>query len=179
VSILESVQQQLGPNEIAKISEQIGADPAKTREAVQTALPMIVGGMAGTAQQPGGASTIHGLLGSHGGWLDNLGGLISGGGAADGGILGQVLGGHQKTVETGVEQHTALNGDQTRKLLAILTPMVLAFLAKRHAGASQAEVGGALQQEAQRAQQDAERTSPQVGGILGKILSHVQSPRGA
>ena len=178
MGLLDSVQQQLGPEQIAQISQQIGADPTQTRDAVQSALPMIVGGMAGTAQQPGGASTIQGLLGSHGGWLDNLGSLIGGGGAADGGVLGKVLGGHQSTVENGVQQSSGLNSDQTRKLLAILAPMVLAFLARRHAGASHEEVGGALQQEAQRAQQDAQRTSPQVGGILGKILSHVQSPRG-
>ena len=178
VSLLDLVQQHVGSSEIQQISQQIGADPATTEAAVQAALPMIVGGMANTAQQPGGASAIQQAMGSHGGMLGNLGAMLGAAGLGDsGGLLGKVLGGHQTTVQQGVSQASGLDPDKTRQLLMVLAPIVMAALAKRHGNASHEEIGGALQQEAQAAQDHAQRTSPQLGGLLGKILSHVQTPR--
>ena len=178
MSLLDMVQQHLGQGEIEQISRQIGADPAQTQSAIQAALPMLVGGMASTAQQPQGLSAIQQALVSHAGVLGNLGALLGAGAPADsGGILGRVLGQHQQTVQQGVESSSGLNSDQTRRLLMILAPIVLGLLAKRHAQKSQQEIGGALQQEAQVAQQQAQRQSPHVGGLLGKILSHVETPR--
>jgi len=74
-STLDLVQEHLGPQEIQQISQQLGTDPATTQQAVNAALPAIVGGLASTSQQPGGTSTIQQLLGSHGGILGSLGSL--------------------------------------------------------------------------------------------------------
>jgi hypothetical protein len=175
MSILDTVQEHLGQNEINQISQQIGADPAQTQNAIQAALPMMVGGMASTAQQPQGLGNIQQALGSHAGVLGNLGALLGAGPPADGGsILGRVLGQHQQTVQQGVQTASGLNSDQTRRLLMILAPIVLGLLAKRHAQKSQQEIGGALQQEAQAAQQHAQRQSPHIGGLVGKILSYAE-----
>jgi hypothetical protein len=183
VNLLDLVQQHVGPNEIQQISQEIDADPATTQAAVQAAVPMLVGGMASTAQQPGGASEIQQALSSHGGILGGLGSLgamFGGGNLADslgGGLLGKVLGGHQSTVQQGVSQTSGLDPEKTKKLLMILAPIVMGILAKRHANASHEEIGGALQQDAQTAHEHAKRTSPQLGGLLGKIMSHVETPR--
>ena len=94
-SILELVQQHLGPQEIQQISQQRGTDPSTAQQAVSAALPAMVGSMASTAQQPGGASALQQLLGSHAGVLGSLGSIIGAGGAVDGGgILGDRLAGH-------------------------------------------------------------------------------------
>lgn len=228
MSLLDLVQQQLGPQEMQQISQQVGADPAATEQAVQAALPMMVGGMAQSAREPEGASAIAGLLGG-GGIGGMLGGLLGGGagggagggglggllggmlgggagspGAAGGGggldmggILGSILGRSQPAVQDGVQQASGLNGDQTKKLLMILAPIVLGALMQRR---KQGQAGGAgamasmpgmpgmpggnaaavdsdgdgipdyLEQEAQAAQQQAAQRSPQIGGIVGKIL---------
>lgn len=183
MSIFDLAQQHLGQEQIAQISQQIGASPTQTQSAVQAALPMMVGGMASTAQQPEGAAALSEAMGSHAGLLGGLGGLgalgglLGGGGAADGGLLGRVLGGHQQTVQNGVEQASGLDSDQTRKLLMLLAPIVIAMLAKRHANTPHDELGGALGQEATQAREQAQRTSPHVGGILGKILDAAQGAR--
>ena len=176
MSILDEVQQTLGQDKIAQISQQIGASPAQTHTAVQAAVPMLLGGMAGTASQPNGAGEIQQLLGSHAGILGSLGGLLGGGGApADGGgILGKVLGQHQQTVQQGVQQAGGLDSNQTRHLLMILAPIVLGILAKRHANASHDQLQTQLQQEAQTTSAQAQKSAPHVGGILGKILDQVQ-----
>jgi hypothetical protein len=132
-SIIDVVQQHLGPQEIAQIGQQLGTDPAATQQAVNAALPALVGGMASTARQPQGATEIHGLMGSHSGALGDIGSMISGGGAG-GGILGSILGHHQPDVEQGVQQASGLSSEKTKKLLMILAPIVLSALARRTMG---------------------------------------------
>lgn len=199
MSLLDLVQQQLGPSGTEQIATQIGADPGTTNTAIQAALPMLLGGMAGAARQPGGADAIAGLLGQGGGGGGlggmlggllgggaaggGLGGLLGGGGGL-GGMLGSILGGHQDAVQDGVQQSSGLSGDQTKRLLAILAPIVLAALAHRHqqqqaagAGAG-ADLDGngipdALEHEAREAQAQA---PGHVGGLVGKILDMAQRP---
>jgi hypothetical protein len=183
-SILDLVQQHLGQQEIAQIGQQLGTDPATTQQAVNAALPALVGGMASTAQQPQGASMLQGLLGSHDGVLGNLGALLGGGGGAPadrGGVLGSILGHNQGAVQQGVQQASGLGSDQTRKLLMMLAPIVVGALAKRtmsHGGAQQdpAQLGQVLQQDGAEAQQQAQAQSHHMGGLLGKLMSMAESP---
>ena len=241
MSLLDLVQQELGPQQIQQISQQVGADPAATEQAVHAAVPMLVSGMAQSARDPQGASAISGLLGG-GGIGGMLGGLLGGGGGGGGlggliggmlgggsggsagtsgggmggmggmgDILGNVLGRSQPAVQDGVQQASGLNGDQTKKLLMILAPIVLAAIMHRRqqgaAGAGAAggmggmggmpglpgglggAMGGApaggagavdsdgdgipdyLEREAQEAQAHAAQRSPQIGGLVGKILN--------
>ncbi|HEY0779670.1 MAG TPA: DUF937 domain-containing protein [Gemmatirosa sp.] len=161
MSLLDLVQQQLGAGGTEQIASQIGADPATTQNAIQAAVPMILGGMAGNAQQPEGASAIANMLGQSGGLSSiagmlggggggglggMLGGLLGGGGGGGGGmggILGSLLGQHQDTVQTGVQQASGLDSGQTTKLLAILAPIALAAVAHQHSQASSGAVAGA------------------------------------
>jgi hypothetical protein len=181
-SILDIVQQNLGADQIAQIGQQLGTDPATTQQAVSAALPALVGGMSSTAQQPGGASTIQALLGSHGGLLGSLGSLLGAGGIADGGgILGSILGHNQSTVQQGVDQATGLGSDKTRQLLMILAPIVMGALAHRvmNHGAAATDPGqlsDVLQQDGMQAQQQAQAHSSHMGGLLGKLMSMAESP---
>ncbi len=181
-SILDLVQEHLGPQEIQQISQQIGTDPSTTQQAVNAALPAMVGGLASTAQQPGGASSIQQLLGSHGGILGSLGSLIGAGGAADGGILGQVLGRHEPEVNEGVQLASGLDSDRTRKLLMILAPIVIGALAKRamnHGAAAEDpnQLNDVLRQDAAHAQEQAKAQGQHhVGGLLGKMLDMAYAP---
>jgi hypothetical protein len=171
MSLLDLVQQQLGPSGTQQIAQQIGADPGTTQNAIQAALPMLLGGMAGAARQPGGATALQGMLGqAGGGGLGGmLGGLLGGGGGAAGagglggmlggllgggagagmggaagGGLGGLLGGHETEVQNGVQQASGLNGDQTRRLLMILAPIAIAAIAhKRQQRQDQSAVAGA------------------------------------
>ncbi|GJG86913.1 hypothetical protein tb265_20940 [Gemmatimonadetes bacterium T265] len=158
MSLLDLVQQQLGAGGTEQIASQIGADPSTTQNAIQAAIPMILGGMAGNARDPQGASAISnalgqsgglgglaGMLGGGGGGLGGmLGGLLGGGGgggAGIGGMLGGLLGQHEDTVQTGVQQASGLSGDQTKKLLMILAPIALAALAHQRSQAQQSPTG--------------------------------------
>jgi hypothetical protein len=180
-SLLDLVKEHLGPEQLSQISQQLGTDPATTQQAVNAALPALVGGMASTAQQPQGASGIQQLIGSHTGVLGGLGSLLGAGAPADGGsILGRILGHTQPEVQQGVQQASGLGSDQTRKLLMILAPVVMGALAKRameHGDAHDpAEIQKSLQRDGEQAKQQAEAHSPHLGGLLGKIMSMAESP---
>ena len=172
-SLLDSVQQQLGQNEISQISQQLGVDPSTAQSAIDAALPMIVGGLAQNAAQPAGASAIHQSLDSHSGVLGNLAGLLGAGAPADGGgLLGRILGQHQAPVQQGVEQASGLDPDKTRRLIMMLAPIIMGVLARKHANnqSSPTQLGTVLQQEGQVAQQRAQTQAPQLGGLLGQIF---------
>jgi hypothetical protein len=180
-SLLDLVKEHLGPQELTQISQQLGTDQSTTQQAVNAALPALVGGVANTAQQPQGASTIQQLVGSHAGVLGSLGSLLGAGAPADGGsILGRILGQNQQDVQQGVQQASGLGSDQTRKLLMILAPIVIGALAKRAMSPGNsndpAEIQKSLQQDGQQAKQQAEAHSPHLGGLLGKIMGMAESP---
>jgi hypothetical protein len=179
MSLIDLVRQNLGPNEIQQISQQLGVDNATAQRAVESALPTMVAGMAGQSQNPAGASAIQSLMGTHGGVLGSLGSILSAGGAGDGGgILGQIFGQHQDTVHQEVQQKSRLDPEKAKRLLMILAPIVLGALAHKReqnqaAGTTQPGINDTLRNEAQNAQ----RQSPGSGGLVGNILSHVETPR--
>ena len=96
-SLVDSVMNHLGDAQIAQIAQQLGTDPDSARNAIEHALPLIVGGMAQQASTPAGADSLHNALADHAGnsVSDILGGLLGGGagGGGLGGMLGSVLGG--------------------------------------------------------------------------------------
>jgi hypothetical protein len=178
MSLLDTVQQHLGPNEIQQISQHIGADPATTSSAIQAAIPMMVGGMAHHAQQPDGASAIENAVASHTpadmlGGLGNLGGILSGamsGGGGGGGLLGSILGRHTDTVQNGVQNASGLDSTKVKALLAMLAPLVISAIAKHQSSQpsdSQGGLGSILQQATAAAQQN---SGSQAGGVLGQIF---------
>jgi hypothetical protein len=177
MSLLDTVQQHLGPEQIQQISQHLGLDPATTNNAVQAALPMMVSGMAAhSAQEPGGASAIESAVDNHTpadtlGGFGNLAGMLGASGGGGGGLLNSILGKHTATVQNGVQTATGLDSSKSRSLLAMLAPVVMAALAHHKAtqsSDSQGGTGSILQQAASAARQNS--TSPQVGGVLGQIL---------
>jgi hypothetical protein len=183
-SIFDSVTEQLsGPN-LTQLSQQIGADEATTAQAVQAALPMLLGGLARNASSPDGAASLGTALDQHrGGLMQNLGGLLgnadSGAGA---GILGHIFGGRRGTVEAGVGQATGLNQPQVGKLLMVLAPIVMAALARRQQAHQEQEVPvpgstapnasgpAALPEILKREAEEAQQRAPSgLGGLFGML----------
>lgn len=126
-----------------QLARQLGEDPATTRAAVQAALPALLGGLTANAQDRGGAESLLGALGRHDdGLSDDM--ALDRVDTQDGEkILGHVFGANTDTV---VNQLGGLGGGQSsalvRRLLPILAPIVLSWLAKQVTGAGRARTGG-------------------------------------
>jgi hypothetical protein len=134
-SILDTLQQHLGPDTIQQLSQSIGADPSATSSAVSMALPALVGALSNNAATPEGAASLDRALDAHdGGILDNLGGLFGGGGSAAGGIggaiLGHILGSRRGPVESGVAKASGLDMQQVARLMTMLAPIVMGVLGR-------------------------------------------------
>ncbi|HYQ24394.1 DUF937 domain-containing protein [Stenotrophomonas sp.] len=168
-SLFQQLQQGQG---LQQVSQQLGLDSSQTTQAVGSALPLLLGAMGQNASEPQGAqSLLNALQRDHsgGGGLD-LGGILGavmgggGRGATDGaGILGHVFGGQQPQAAELLGQKTGLDSGTTSKLLAILAPIVMSFLAQRFAQQGNAsELSSALGQEAQQA-------GGGLGGLLGAL----------
>jgi hypothetical protein len=112
-------------------------------------------------------------IAAHEGVADNPQQVLAAGAPADapssGGLLGRIFGAHHGTVSSGVQQASGLDADQVKKLLLMLSPVLLGMLARRQFGNQQnpGGLGSVLQQEAQ----SAARQSPQMGGLLGSLFN--------
>lgn len=147
-----------------QLAQALGTDEATTRQAVQAALPALLGGLAANTQNQAGAQSLLQALGQHqDGLADDI--ALDRVDTADGEkILGHVFGGNTDGV---VNQLGGLGGAQTsslvRKLLPILAPIVLSWLAKQVTGAG-AGAGG----RASFPQGDGAGDVNQPGGALGQ-----------
>src|ERR1700709_96242 len=131
MSAVDDIMQQIP---IAQLASQLGTDEQTTSAAVQQAIPALLSGLHANAQDPAGAASLEGALGQH------SAGLVDGGvdlAQVDPGegqkIVGNIFGGQAD----GVAQTLggALGGgnqsDLVRRLLPILAPIVMSYLAKR------------------------------------------------
>jgi hypothetical protein len=100
-SILETLEQQLGPSAIGQLSRSLGADPGTTSNAVSVALPALLGALSKNASTDHGAAALDRALDDHdGSILDNIGGFFGSGGSDIGSAIpGHVFGPKRSAVE--------------------------------------------------------------------------------
>ncbi|WP_336086424.1 DUF937 domain-containing protein [Nocardia sp. SSK8] len=144
---------------IAQIADQLGVDQATATTAVQAALPTLLGGLQANAAEPQGAASLLGALDQHGGLVEGAGAVdLNQVDVADGAkIVDNVFGTEKNTVISALGATGETGGnDLIGKLLPILAPIVLAYLAKQLTGGGSAP---------------APQTQPQAsGGGLGDLL---------
>lgn len=189
--LTSAVLAQLDSSHISAIAQQLGVSPDQAGQAVQQALPLLMGGLARNASNPQGATALHsalerdhtgidigGLLGSVLGGGNSgsgigsvLGAVLGGGGGnssagAGGAILGHIFGGRRDRAAQGLGQTSGLGSAGAGQLLAMLAPLVMSVLGNmsREKGLSSSALGGLLGQENQRNEQGG------VGGLLTGVL---------
>lgn len=191
--LAETLLSSLDARSLQSISQQLGLSPQSAAQAVQAALPMLLGQMSKNASQPEGANALLGAVqrdhtgvdisGLLGGVLGALGGgqtqpAQSGGGLGGGlAILGHIFGGGsgtQATASPKVPTIPGLDSANSAKLMAMLAPLVMAALGRMTQGGKvdAGTLGGLLGGESQRIAQ----TPPSaLGGGLGDMLKTAQS----
>ncbi|MEZ5461145.1 DUF937 domain-containing protein [Dokdonella sp.] len=156
--LTSSVFAQLDSSSIESIAAQLGIDPSQASNAIQQALPLLVGGLARNTRTPQGADALHSALERDHASVD-LGGLLGsvlGGGSASGGgigdilgsvlggdsssrrtapaagmgeaILGHIFGGRRERASRGLGQTSGLGSAGAAQLMAMLAPLVMAAL---------------------------------------------------
>lgn len=167
--ILDGLMQQLNSASLDKVSGALGTDAATTGSAVSAALPVLIAALAKNAATPQGASALAGALDRDhdGSALDSIGSLLGGGAGNVAGekILGHVLGGQTGSISQALGAATGLNSAKTTQLLAMLAPVVLAYLGrqKREQGLDAGGLGSMLG--------SAQQSLPANSGMLGSVMS--------
>lgn len=171
-SLIEMLGQTLQGNNLSKISQEVGADEATTKNAISAALPALIGALSKNGSSEQGAESILGALEKDehdGGILDNLSDFLGKkqydeprGGS---GILEHLLGGKRAKVEQSIGKSSGLGSNGAGQLMKILAPMVLGALGKQkkqqglNAGSLQGFLGG-----------EKDSVEKQSGGLLGRFL---------
>jgi hypothetical protein len=127
----------LGPRAEKILANPIGAQPDRTQQAIQAALPILFGALARNAAQPEGAQALHRAIEDDHSALDlaDVLGSVSAGGGDGKAILRHVLGPRQSAAAEGVSQASGLGRGQALQLLTMLAPLVLNYLSRRAQGA--------------------------------------------
>ena len=184
-SMADDLLAQLQGAPMQQMAQQLGASSQQIQSAVGAALPLLLGALGQNATQPQDAAALFNAL-EHdhgqatpqglGGLGDLLGAVLGGAGAAPGrgaggglgdgaAILGQIFGGNRQQAENQLGQATGL-GSSAGQLLAMLAPMVMAYLANRvKAGNMDASALGQT-----RGQEHALQQGGLGGGLLGSLL---------
>jgi len=149
MSAVDEIMQQLP---LGQLAGRLGTDEQTAAAAAQQAIPALLGGLHANAQDPAGAASLEGALGNH------SAGLIDGGVDLDQvdpdegqKIVGNVFGGNADGVAQtlGASLGGGDQSDLVRRLLPLLAPVVMSYLAKRIGGSTGggllgSVIGGAL-----------------------------------
>jgi len=169
-SLIEMITQQLTDDRrVNQLSGQLGADQASTRNALGTALPLLMGALARNSGDQNGAEALDRALEKHdGGILDNLDGFLEKPDVDDGnGILRHMLGNKRSNVETGVSRASGLDPSMVAKLLPMLAPVVLGALGRQKRQGNLNAEGLATMLGTER--QQMEQASPAIGMLQGLL----------
>lgn len=179
-TLLDNLSSQLQGDTLTQLSRQVGADENATASAIAMALPVLVAGLARNAATSAGATSLDQALDSDhdGSLLQNISALFGGSKANvspralnGAGILEHILGARRTPVEQSIGKASGLNLQQAGKLLMLVAPLVMAYLARCKREQGGGNIGSLLQQE----QTEMERNAPGAGAILGQIFGGGQS----
>lgn len=148
---------------VDEIARQLGVSTEVAQSAVEQAVPTVLGGMQANATT-GGAGSLEAALGQHVGQVGDGPVPLKTVDTSDGeAIVRHVFGGNTEQVAAAVaDKHpaTEVTKDIIAKVLPIVAPIVIAWLANKF-------FGGKKQEEAAAAQ---EESTTGLGGILGGLL---------
>ncbi|HJQ70245.1 MAG TPA: DUF937 domain-containing protein [Blastocatellia bacterium] len=127
------LNQALDADTIGQMSQTLGTDENTTSNAVQAALPLLLGAMTqNSSSAEGNTSLLSALDQDHdGSILNDLGGFLGGYEAGPGGgILGHVFGDRLGAAQDTVSQASGMDMGRVIQLLMMLAPIVMGALGK-------------------------------------------------
>lgn len=169
-SILDLVSSSLDSDAVSQISAQLGQDSNTTRNAINAALPMLIGAVTRSAHADNGAGLAGALNSRHdGSVLNDVSGYLSRNDQSDGaGILKHVLGSNRDLAASTLQMASGVDKDKAASLLATLAPVVLGALGKtkRDSGLRDEDLTHVLDGETQALERKAPGMMSALTGML-------------
>ena len=134
-SLMDLLQATVKDSSISEISRQLGKDEKTTSNAIDAALPMLLGALSRSTKQDDGAGLDRTLATRHdGSILNDVAGYVSKNDQQDGnGILGHILGQNKGIAAQMLGSSSGIGQDKAASLMATLAPVVLGALGKAKA----------------------------------------------
>jgi len=170
--LTDMLMSQLGSKDLlSKLGGQLNTDEKTAGTATNAAIAALMGAISKNASSEDGAKALSSALSKKhdGGVLDNIQGLLSSGGGADGaGILKHVLGNKRGALEKGLGSSTGLDSGAVSKLLTMVAPLVMGALGReqRQQGLGTQGLSQLLGDESRTLQTQ----NPQAMGALNSLL---------
>ncbi|MFD1327437.1 DUF937 domain-containing protein [Mycoplana ramosa] len=139
-NLVSYLMQFLTPDVIARLAAALGLDTDKVQRGVTAAVPAVLAGLASVATQPGGAQKVADAARQQSGVLDNLAGLLSGGGQSPlmqsgSQLLSSLVGGNTSgALANAIGSYSGLGQNAGGSLLGMLAPLVLGGIARNAGG---------------------------------------------
>ena len=180
MDLSELLNSAIGQSIVRNVAGQLGVNENQASSAVNMAIPAILAGMTRNARSQDGAVSLNNALEKKhdGSLLENLSGMLQGHTSelqSDGdGILGHVFGNNRTAVEQGIAQKSGVSLSKIGPLLAIVAPIVMAYLGKEKrqtntgAGGLGDLLGGLLGGATQQRSTTCGGLMDMLGGILDK-----------
>lgn len=132
MNITDLLTGKLDKEVMEELSRSTGADKEKIEEAIKIGMPTLLQAMGANANSPAGAASLAKALDSHrGSEVGDMAGFLKNVDAKDGAkILGHILGGDNKKVQSNISRQTGLKEYQVSGLLSQLAPLLLGMLGK-------------------------------------------------
>lgn len=139
INILDMLKSQLGGQLAGQLGRQFGESEQATKSGIEALVPTILGGLLKQISAPGGADKLDRTLkdgGYDGGLLDNLPGMLSGGGtdsltSKGGGLISMLMGDKAAMIAPIIAKLTGMKPGTVASLLSILAPLIMSFLGKQ------------------------------------------------
>ena len=155
---MSDIQDLLEQLPIDQLATQVGASPAEVRQAVQSALPALLMGMDANAQDPAGEASLARAVSGHSPTLLQGGVNVGDIDVSDGEkITRNVFGDNEQAVVSKLGSSTPADEGLISKLLPMLAPIVMAWLAGKLMNVDKGQSSG----------------SSAGGGVLGGILGSI------
>jgi hypothetical protein len=169
-----------------QIGRRIGADPERTRSAIDAAIPALLAALSAEADEPGLKSAIR--QDHDGSILDQLSGYLDGTAQLSprttngAGILEHTLGDRQGEMAQALSAKSGLDLGSIMKLLPLLAPILMGMLGKKTGGASGGSGGGGFGLDdigdlLGREKESARQKNPDIGDILDSFAKPRRSGR--
>jgi len=139
INILDMLKSQLSGQLAGQLGRQFGESEQATKSGIEALVPTILGGLLKQISAPGGADKLDRTLkdgGYDGGLLDNLSGMLSGGGtdsltSKGGGLISMLMGDKAAMIAPIIAKLTGMKPGTVASLLSILAPLIMSFLGKQ------------------------------------------------
>jgi len=171
MSLIEELLSSLSGNEVSAMAGRVGAKENQVSNAIQAALPLVLGALNRNTNDRRGAQSLAGALErDHDGSIlnDIMGFLNQGPSSRDMRITDHLFGNRREAVANSIGKKSGLDAGNVMQLLGMLAPIVLGALGKqkRQQGLDASALGNLLTGETERVR----RKDPGAMGMVERFL---------